>query len=84
MTCRRSGPVIAAILVAIVLAACGKKGAPLAPLRRVPALVADAEAQRLADRVELRFTIPGTNSDGSSPPTTSGPSLSAANASASV
>lgn len=69
MTLRRSGLVIAAILVAIVLAACGKKGAPQAPLRRVPARIADAEAQRLADRVELRFTIPGTNSDGSSPPT---------------
>lgn len=39
------------------------------PLRRVPARVADAEARRLADRIELRFTVPPTNSDGSSPPT---------------
>jgi hypothetical protein len=66
---RRRGRIVAALLVGIALAACGKRGAPQAPLRRVPARIADAEVRRLADRVELRFTIPATNSDGSSPPT---------------
>ena len=45
------------------------RGAPQAPLRRLPARVTDLEARRLEDRIELRFTIPGTNSDGSTPPT---------------
>jgi hypothetical protein len=60
---------VAAALVVAALAACGKRGAPLPPLRRVPARVADAEARRLADRIELRFTVPATNADGTSPPT---------------
>lgn len=71
MRFRRSGAVIliAAALVALPLAGCGKKGPPQAPLRRSPARVTDAEARRLADRIELRFTVPATNSDGSTPPT---------------
>jgi predicted small lipoprotein YifL len=60
---------VAVALVVAALAACGKRGAPVAPVRRVPARVADAEARRLADRIELRFTVPATNSDGTSPPT---------------
>jgi predicted small lipoprotein YifL len=71
---RRSGSVllIAAALVALhvlPLAGCGKKGPPQPPLRRSPARVTDAEARRLADRIELRFTVPATNSDGSTPAT---------------
>jgi hypothetical protein len=60
---------MAAALVIAALTACGKRGAPQAPLRRSPARVTDLEARRLDDRIELRFTIPGTNSDGSTPPT---------------
>ena len=59
----------AAALVIATLAACGKRGNPQAPLRRSPARVTDLEARRVEDRIELRFTIPGTNSDGSTPPT---------------
>lgn len=71
MRLRRRGAVllIAATLVALPLAGCGKKGPPQPPLRRSPARVTDAEARRLADRIELRFTVPATNSDGSTPPT---------------
>jgi predicted small lipoprotein YifL len=50
------------------LAACGKKGPPLPPLRPVPARVLDLAAQRSDARVELRFTVPATNSDGTTPP----------------
>ena len=38
------------------------------PLRPLPARVADAAARRVGDRVELRFTIPATNVDNSTPP----------------
>ncbi|HYN09145.1 MAG TPA: hypothetical protein VES67_17315 [Vicinamibacterales bacterium] len=60
---------IAAALLGIALAGCGKRGSPQPPLRRSPARVTEVEARRLADRVELRFTVPATNSDGSTPPT---------------
>jgi hypothetical protein len=58
-------------LVAIVLAAaaaCGKKGNPLPPVRVAPGPVGDLQAIRDARGVELRFAVPRTNQDGSSPP----------------
>lgn len=51
-----------------VMAACGKKGDPLPPLRPVPARITDVTVVRTADRVELRFTVPAANLDGTSPP----------------
>ncbi|HEX7780139.1 MAG TPA: fibronectin type III domain-containing protein, partial [Vicinamibacterales bacterium] len=66
---RGSAVMVIAALVALPLSACGKKGPPQPPLRRSPARVTDAEARRVADRIELRFTVPATNSDGSTPPT---------------
>lgn len=65
----RGGRLLAAALLGIALAGCGKRGSPQPPLRRSPARITDVEARRLADRVELRFTVPATNSDGSTPPT---------------
>lgn len=47
--------------------ACGSKGPPLAPLRPVPAVVADVRAARLADVVQLQFTVPAANADGTQP-----------------
>ncbi len=53
----------------IVLAGmgCGSKGPPLAPLRPVPAAIGDLRAARLADVVQLQFTIPTTNADRTQP-----------------
>jgi predicted small lipoprotein YifL len=55
------------ILLLIPLAACGKKGPPLAPLRIAPGAIKDLQAHRSADRVTLRFTVPAANQDGTTP-----------------
>jgi predicted small lipoprotein YifL len=59
--------VAAVVLAAGVTAACGQKGPPLPPLRPVPAAPTDVAARRIDDRVQLRFTIPSTNQDPSTP-----------------
>ena len=46
------------------LAACGKKGPPLAPLRLVPAAVSELTARRSGEDVELRFSLPTANATG--------------------
>jgi hypothetical protein len=48
----------------VLPAGCGKKGAPLPPLRLVPNVVADATARRTAQEVTLRFVLPTTNANG--------------------
>jgi hypothetical protein len=56
------------LFVLLLLAAgCGRKGDPLAPLRPVPNVVAGVSARRAGDRIELRFTLPSANQDGSKP-----------------
>jgi hypothetical protein len=58
----------AALALAVVgAAACGKKGPPLPPLRPVPHAVADFAIDRLDAVVTLSFTLPSTNTDGTSP-----------------
>jgi hypothetical protein len=47
--------------------ACGKKGAPLPPLVRVPAPPADFTAERRGQEVKLQFTVPVVNTDGTKP-----------------
>jgi predicted small lipoprotein YifL len=56
--------VMAAVAVA---AGCGKKGPPLAPLRPVPAQIADLAARRAGDTVHVAFTLPDKNADGTTP-----------------
>jgi predicted small lipoprotein YifL len=46
------------------LAACGKKGPPLAPLRYVPAAPADVQARRTGNEVRLQFVLPTANVQG--------------------
>jgi hypothetical protein len=58
-------PVAALTLVTL---GCGKRGDPLPPLRPVPARIEDLAAMRLPDRVELHWTIPAANMDGTTPP----------------
>jgi hypothetical protein len=55
------------LALAFACAACGKKGPPLAPLRRVPAGLQDFTARRTAGTVRLVFTPPAANTDGSTP-----------------
>jgi hypothetical protein len=55
------------VALLVVLAACGSKGAPLAPLRPVPAQITDLRASRLDDTVTLQFTLPAANVDASAP-----------------
>lgn len=47
--------------------ACGKKGAPLAPLVHVPVAATDFTAKRIGDTVHLQLTVPPANTDGSRP-----------------
>lgn len=57
------------LVFVVVLAgmACGSKGPPLAPLRPVPAIISDLRAARLADVVQLQFTVPTGNADSTTP-----------------
>jgi hypothetical protein len=48
-------------------AGCGKKGAPLAPLRPVPARIDDLTVRRLGNDIVLQFTIPSRNADSTTP-----------------
>ena len=59
-----------ALLIAgslIVVSACGKRGAPMPPLRPTPAAVANLTVSRRAEAVTVRFTPPAANLDGSVP-----------------
>jgi len=46
---------------------CGKKGPPLPPLVKLPVAPADLAAERRGDVVEIRFTVPATNTDNTRP-----------------
>jgi len=56
-----------AAAIALSCAACGKKGPPLPPLLKIPAAPPDLTASRRGDIVDLQFTVPTTNTDGSRP-----------------
>ncbi len=58
---------IAILTLALVASACGKKGPPLAPFVRVPAVVTSVTPQRVGGDVYLAFKIPETNADGQKP-----------------
>jgi predicted small lipoprotein YifL len=51
----------------IVVTGCGKKGPPLPPLVRLPQPPADLVAERRGDTVDVQFTVPSTNTDGTRP-----------------
>ena len=58
----------AALAVAVLLgAACGKRGAPIAPRVRIPAPVDTITAARLGNDVYVTVTVPATNIDKSIP-----------------
>jgi len=55
------------MVIAVVAAGCGKKGPPLAPLVRVPALITTVTPVRIDQDVYLTFAVPDTNADGKKP-----------------
>src|SRR3954471_4748081 len=57
----------AIVLILLGLAACGKKGPPLAPLRVAPARVEDLTVAKSGDDVRAQFTVPAANADQSKP-----------------
>lgn len=59
--------IAAAVVLAAALAACGKKGPPLAPIILVPARPDSFTAARRGDVVHIEFVVPGANTNGSRP-----------------
>lgn len=55
------------VVLASPTAACGRKGAPLPPLVKLPAAPAELTAERRGDTVNVRFTVPRVNTDDSRP-----------------
>jgi len=55
------------LLCALVAPACGRRGDPLPPLRPLPGRLADLALRRIDDRIEVRFTVPAANADGTTP-----------------
>ena len=51
----------------LVLGGCGKKAPPLAPYSKVPSAPPEVVIRRKGDQVEIRFKVPGLNSDGRGP-----------------
>jgi hypothetical protein len=52
-----------ALLAPLALAACGRRGPPVAPEQRLPAAVADLAATVVTDGVRLTWTLPGMRLD---------------------
>jgi hypothetical protein len=52
---------------AFLAVGCGKKGPPLAPLVKLPVPPPDLAATRRGNTVDLSFTVPSTNTDGTRP-----------------
>lgn len=61
---RRLRRVSTIVLALCALAACGKKGPPLPPLRYVPGPPAELQARRAGNEVRLRFVLPTANIQG--------------------
>ena len=55
---------VVAMALAVVAAACGQKGPPLAPLRLVPAAPPNVVAKRVGDEARIQFDVPSTNANG--------------------
>lgn len=64
--------------------ACGKKGPPLPPLVKLPVAPVDLAAERRGDAVDLSFTVPGVNTDGTRPANVSQAEVYAITAAAAV
>lgn len=58
---------VAALVLAVVATACGKKGPPLTPFVLTPAAPTLDAPRRVGDDLVLQVTVPGANLDGSTP-----------------
>jgi hypothetical protein len=58
---------ISAISAFVFVTGCGKKGPPLPPLVRIPQPPEDLVAERRGNTVDVHFTVPSTNTDGTRP-----------------
>jgi hypothetical protein len=58
---------ILALAALAIGAGCGKRGAPLAPILRIPAPVDKIQSQRAGSDVFITLTVPATNIDASIP-----------------
>jgi hypothetical protein len=56
-----------ALIVVLLCVSCGKKGPPLPPLVKLPVPPADFVAARRGETVDLSFTVPAVNTDGTRP-----------------
>lgn len=56
---------VIALVVSVV--GCGKKGPPLPPFVRIPAVPAEMAAARRGETIQVTFLVPGANADGSRP-----------------
>jgi len=63
----RGARILVLLGAASIAVACGKKGPPLPPLIRIPVPPGDFTAARRGAEVELQFTVPNVNTDGSRP-----------------
>lgn len=57
----------AVIALALLAPACGRRGAPLPPLPRIPAAVETFSAVRRGDVVDLSLVVPSANAGGDTP-----------------
>jgi predicted small lipoprotein YifL len=66
---RRSafGAKAAALIVVTLAVGCGKKGGPLPPLVKLPSAPERVLAERRGNTVDVQFTVPSTNTDGTRP-----------------
>lgn len=66
MTGRRAmAPLVVAALIVAALGACGRKGSPVAPERRVPQPVSDLQGVVREGRIELAWSVPRRRVDNS-------------------
>ena len=55
------------VAVCLLTVACGKSGPPLPPLLKLPAAPANIVAERRGTAVDVEFTVPVANTDGTRP-----------------
>jgi hypothetical protein len=55
------------VAVSLLTVACGKSGPPLPPLVKLPAAPANIVAERRGTAVDVQFTVPVANTDGTRP-----------------
>ena len=63
----RLSPRLLMALLVLSVAACGKKGPPLAPIVRIPAAIETITPLRVGNDVYLTLTVPRLNIDGTQP-----------------